>query len=196
MAGEALNANYLIVVGLFLAIMLLAVVAAKMFKTRLTPGMQTGRQLALKEHLMLGSHEKVCLIEVDGKPFMVGMVRQQPMCIVPVEGALDTGAEMSSPAPVAATADKSAHVHKARFDQVLGASAADDDDEDALLLVHQARGPAKPPQKNILKNAGVSAENRQEPQPPKPAKTNKKGEHSAILSAMRQARRANPKLGF
>ena len=42
MAGEALNANYLIVVGLFLACMLLAVVAAKMFKSRLTPGCRQG----------------------------------------------------------------------------------------------------------------------------------------------------------
>lgn len=196
MAGEALNANYLIVVGLFLACMLLAVVAAKMFKSRLTPGLQTGRQLALKEHLMLGSHEKVCLIEVDGKPYMVGMVRQQPMCIVPVEGSAETAAVPGNSAPTAATADKSAHVHKATFDKVLGATAADDDDEDELLLIHQARGPVKPPQKNILKNAGVSAENRQEPTPPKPGKTKEKGEHSAILSAMRQARRANPKLGF
>ena len=193
MAGEALNANYLIIVSMFLACMLLAVIGAKMFKSRLTPGMQTGRQMAMKEHLMLGSHEKVCLIEVNGKSYMVGMVRQQPMCIVPIEGAADADAVVNSPAP--AGDDQSAHAHKADFDRVLGAGAADDD-EDELLLIHQARGPAKPPQKNILKNAGVSAENRQEPQPPKPAKTNKKGEHSAILSAMRQARRANPKLGF
>ena len=196
MAGEALNANYLIIVSMFLACMLLAVIGAKMFKSRLTPGMQTGRQMAMKEHLMLGSHEKVCLIEVNGKSYMVGMVRQQPMCIVPIEGAADAGAVLNSPAP--AGDDQSAHAHKADFDRVLGAGAADDD-EDELLLIHQARSPAKrdpakPPQKNILKNA--QQENRQEPQPPKPGKTNKKGEHSAILSAMRQARRANPKLGF
>ena len=43
------------------------------------------RQLALKE--LTPAAGRVCLIEVDGKPFMVGMVRQQPMCIVPVEGA-------------------------------------------------------------------------------------------------------------
>ena len=125
---------------------------------------------------------------------MVGMVRQQPMCIVPVESPADAGTVMSRPATTAATADEEAQAQKARFDKVLGAPA--DDNDDALLLIHQAKGPVNPPQKNILKNAGISAENRQEPQPPKPGKTKEKGEHSAILSAMRQARRANPKLGF
>tara|TARA_E500000178_G_scaffold148419_1_gene148080 strand:+ start:236 stop:844 length:609 start_codon:yes stop_codon:yes gene_type:complete len=194
MASEAFDTNYLIIVGAFLACMLMAVIIAKMFKRRMGSGTLPGKQMVMKDHMMLGNHEKLCLVEVYGQSYLVGIVRQQPMTIAPV-----TTHHAASTPDAAGFADPSdagdfsiykkygipnnraypehSQIEETRSGQSLRASRGSSDrvaDESPLVLE----------EKDI-----ASA-------PAGQARKPKEKDRSAILSAMREARRANPKLGF
>ena len=223
MASEILDFNYLVIVGLFLAGLGVLAFFARMLKPRIFDSRADSRHLVIMDQLSLGNSEKLCLVEVSGQPYLVGMARQQPLCIVPVISEIDsdddTGKNMSRPSrsgpgkphlSLNGTQDQP-QKGKSLKSELAEPSMPLSTDLTSLptLVLTDAQsvkksgffakfssaksGPKKPLGRQFSDKKAKQAVN----PPAKPASASESKEaRSAVLSAMRSARRANPKLGF